>query len=186
MAECVFETGRLLVREFRPEDAERLFAIHSEEAVRKWIPNESYADVEEAEESLLFFAGCTGRNELPYVLAVESRQTGKLIGDTGLNEVEGKPGEVEIGYVISETYSGKGLATELVRAMTEFAVSKFDVRVLYGRVMKGNEASVRVLQKNGYAFVNEEFGAEDDPYGSGMLVYRIEKAPGIKTEREGE
>lgn len=38
--------------------------------------------------------------------------------------------------------------------------------------MRGNIASVRVLEKNGYIFVKEEFGAEDDPYGNGMLVYK--------------
>ena len=31
--------------------------------------------------------------------------------------------------------------------------------------------SVRVLEKNGCRFAEEEFGAEDDPYGNGMLVY---------------
>ena len=40
--------------------------------------------------------------------------------------------------------------------------------------MRGNNASVRVLEKNGYAFATEEFGAEDDPWGNGMLVYRKE------------
>jgi ribosomal-protein-alanine N-acetyltransferase len=59
--------------------------------------------------------------------------------------------------------------------MTAFAVETFHVNVLYGRVMKGNNASVRVLEKNGYRFVTEELGAEDDPYGNGMLVYRKEK-----------
>ena len=29
-------------------------------------------------------------------------------------------------------------------------------------------------KKNGYEFVTEEFGAEDDPYGNGMLVYKKE------------
>jgi [ribosomal protein S5]-alanine N-acetyltransferase len=31
-----------------------------------------------------------------------------------------------------------------------------------------------VLEKNGYDFVREEYGAEDDPYGNGMLVYKRE------------
>ena len=170
--ERILETGRLVVRPFRPEDAERLYEIHAEEGVRRWMPNESYADPEEAKEAALFFADCVRRHCLPYVLAVESAQTGELIGDTGLNEVGGKPGEVEIGYVIGSRFSGKGCATELVGAMTEFAVSEFGIKVLYGRVMHGNEASARVLEKNGYRFVEEEFGAEDDPSGSGMLVYR--------------
>lgn len=47
----------------------------------------------------------------------------------------------------------------------------YGLLVLRFRVMRGNNASVRVLEKNGYIFVEEEFGAEDDPYGNGMLVY---------------
>ncbi len=31
-----------------------------------------------------------------------------------------------------------------------------------------------MLEKAGYIFVNEEMGAEDDPYGNGMLVYKLE------------
>lgn len=166
-----FETEHLRARKFRPDDAQRLYEYHLDEKVRQWMPNESYADIAEAEEAIRFFADCVEREQLPYVLAVELKQTGELIGDTGINEVEGQPGEVEIGYVISDRHSGRGYATELVEAMTAFAVDRFNTKALYGRVMHGNDASARVLQKNGYTFLNEEFGAEDDPYGKGMLVY---------------
>ena len=69
---------------------------------------------------------------------------------------------------------GKGYAAELVEAATRFIASRFGIRVMHGRVVHGNEASARVLEKNGYRFAEEEFGAEDDPYGNGMLVYRKE------------
>ena len=59
--------------------------------------------------------------------------------------------------------------------MTEFAFSKFGVEVIYGRVMHGNQASVRVLEKNGYVYEREEFGAEDDPYNNGMWIYKISR-----------
>ncbi|MBO7600966.1 MAG: GNAT family N-acetyltransferase, partial [Lachnospiraceae bacterium] len=119
---------------------------------------------------------CVDRESLPYVLAIESKLTGELIGDTGINEVEGTKNEIEIGYTICKKYSGQGLATEAVKAMTDYAFSKFDAEIIYGRVMHGNEASVRVIEKNGYEFVKEEFGAEDDPYGKGMLIYKREAA----------
>ena len=154
------------------EDARRLYENHLEEAVKQWIPNESYGDLEETRDAISFYMDRVNRGALPYVLAVEARESGELIGDTGINAVEGCAGEVEIGYVIRPKDSGKGYATELVSAMTEFAVQTFGIRVLYGRVMHGNHASRRVLEKNGYAFVREEQGAEDDPYGKGMLVYR--------------
>lgn len=139
---------------------------------KKWIPNESYADIEETQGAINFYVDCVKNDHLPYVLAVELKETGELIGDTGINEVEGGLNEVEIGYGICKKYSGKGYATELLKAMTEFSVETFGIDVLYGRVMYGNNASVRVLEKNGYEFVKKEFGAEDDPYGNGMLIYK--------------
>ena len=172
--EYAFETERLRARIFGTEDAENLYRIHLDDEVRKWIPGESYADLEEAQEATAFFAGCAAQMKLPYVLAVELKQTGELIGDTGINEVEGKPEELEIGFVIRLESRGKGYATELLKAMTAYAVGAFPVNVLYGRVMRGNDASVRVLEKNGYSFVTEETEAEDDPYGHGMLVFRKE------------
>lgn len=166
-----FETERLRVRAFTPEDALRLYENHLEDEVKKWLPNESYQDLEEAQAAVCFFRDCVCKKRLPYVLAVVSKETGELIGDAGMNEVEGRAGEVEVGFSICRAHAGKGYATELLAAMTQYCLSSFDVKVLYGRVMRGNDASVRVLEKNGYAYVREEFGAEDDPYGCGMLVY---------------
>ena len=172
--EYIFETERLRARKFETEDAENLYRIHLDEEVKKWIPGETYEDAEEARETAEYFADCVTRKELPYVLAVELKETGELIGDTGVNEVEGKPEEVEIGFVIRREARNKGYATELLKAMTAYAAGAFQAGVLYGRVMKGNDASVRVLEKNGYSFVTEETGAEDDPYGNGMLVFKKE------------
>ena len=171
----IIETERLSVRKFRPEDAARLYEIHTEESVKKWIPNESYTDIEECREAIGFYMDHVNAGSLPYVLAVILKEDGSLIGDTGVNAVEGRIDEVEIGYIISEAYSGKGYGAELLAAMTEYVFTSFRPEVLYGRVIKGNAASIRVLEKSGYTFLKEEFGAEDDPYGRGMLVY-IKKA----------
>ncbi len=168
----IFETEHLGIRKFKLEDAEHLYTNHLEEEVKKWIPNESYADMEETIGAIQFYVDCVNNKHLPYVLAVELKETGELIGDTGVNEVEGNSSEVEIGYGICKKYSGNGYATELLHAMTRFIKDTFDIKVLYGRVMHGNNASVKVLQKCGYQYVTEEFGAEDDPYGNGMLIFK--------------
>ncbi|HKM03044.1 MAG TPA: GNAT family N-acetyltransferase [Lachnospiraceae bacterium] len=172
--EYIFETENLRIRKFKYEDARCLYENHLEEEVRKWIPNESYADIEESQGAIKFYVDCVNKKHLPYVLAVELKETSELIGDTGVNEVEGNPNEVEIGYGVCKKYSGKGYATELVKAMTKYIVETFGINVLYGRVMHGNNASMRVLEKNGYKFFKEEFGAEDDTYGNGMMIYKKE------------
>ena len=169
-----FETERILARKLEPEDAAQLYQNHTEAKVKKWFPNESYADLNEAKDAIQFFGDCVDNDHLPFVLAVQLKETGELIGNTGVSEVEGQPEAVEIGYQICEKYSGRGLATEVLSAMTEFSFAKFNATISYGRVVHGNAASARVLEKAGYMFVNEEQGAEDDPYGNGMLVYKRE------------
>jgi len=169
-----FETEHLRARRFAADDAQPLYKYHLEENVKRWIPNESYADIEEAQRAIDYYIGCVSNRHLPYVLADELKETGELIGDTGINEVEGQGSKVEIGYVISGKYSGRGLATELLNAMTEFVFSSFETDVIYARVLRGNYASTRVLEKNGYVFVEEELGAEDDPYGNGVLIFKKE------------
>ena len=172
--EIMFETEHLTVRKFMDGDARKLYENHADDEVRKWFPNECYADPEEALEAIRFYADCVDRESLPYVLGVELKETGELIGDTGISEVEGKPDETEIGYCIGQQYRGKGYASELLDAISGFVASRFGVRTIWGRVVHGNGASAKVLEKNGYTFVKEEFGAEDDPYGNGMLVYKKE------------
>ncbi len=168
----LFETERLVIRKFRTEDARQLYENHMDEEVGKWFPNECYADLEEAREAIGFYADCVDHGHLPFVLAAELKETGELIGDTGISEVDGKPDETEIGYCIGQKHRGKGYAAELLRAMSGFAASRFGIGVIWGRVVHGNEASAKVLEKSGYTFVREEFGAEDDPYGRGMLIYK--------------
>ena len=172
--EIMFETERLILRRLREEDARELYENHLDDEVRKWFPNECYADAEEARDAIRYFTGCVDHGILPFVLGAELKETGELIGDTGISEVEGRPDEAEIGYCIGRQFRGKGYAGELLNEISCCAAARFGIRTVYGRVVHGNAASVKVLEKNGYRFVREEFGAEDDPYGNGMLVYRKE------------
>lgn len=169
--EYLFETEHLKVRAFGPSDAPDLYQIHLDEEVKKWFPNESYADIDEAAQAIRFYADCVHHQHLPYVLAVVLKSTGELIGDAGGNQAEEDAGEIEIGYVICKKYRGKGYATELVKAMTVYIAETFAIHTLYGRVMYGNQASARVLEKSGYAFVRQEWTVEDGPSGHQTLVY---------------
>ena len=171
----MLETDRLILRPFLPTDAPELYAIHQESSVAQWIPNESYQDPEEALDAIRFFADRVTGDTLPYVLAVQLKESGELIGDTGINPVEGDPEAVEIGFVIGEKYRSMGYATEAVTAMTAFAFDRWGFSALEGRVLEGNRASQRVLEKSGFFFLEQKFGEADDPYGKGMLIYQKNK-----------
>ncbi len=57
---------------------------------------------------------------------------------------------VEIGYWLGEEFWGRGVMTEAVQAVTEYAFSSFDLCRIYAGVFEGNLASMKVLEKAGY------------------------------------
>ncbi len=63
--EYIFETEHLKIRKFGLDDAQCLYKNHLEEEVKKWIPNESYADIEETKEAINFYIDCVNNQHLP-------------------------------------------------------------------------------------------------------------------------
>lgn len=72
------------------------------------------------------------------------------IGFTPQHDVERR--SAEIGYWLGEPFWGRGIATEALIAVTEYAFANFDLCRLYAHVFDWNAASARVLEKAGYKF----------------------------------
>ena len=58
----------------------------------------------------------------------------------------------EIGYWLGEEFWGRGIVTEAVCAVTDYAFATFDLCRVYAGVFEWNPASIRVLEKAGYQF----------------------------------
>jgi ribosomal-protein-alanine N-acetyltransferase len=56
----------------------------------------------------------------------------------------------EIGYWLGEEYWGRGIVTEAVCAVTEYAFGTFDLCRVFAGVFEWNPGSMRVLEKAGY------------------------------------
>ena len=74
-----------------------------------------------------------------------------VIGGIGLHlQSDVHRRSAEIGYWLGEPYWNRGITSQAVAAMTDFAFANFPVVRLYAHVFEGNPASERVLQKAGY------------------------------------
>jgi RimJ/RimL family protein N-acetyltransferase len=58
----------------------------------------------------------------------------------------------EIGYWLGEDYWGRGIVTQAVGAVTDYAFANFKLCRIYAEVFEWNPASMRVLEKAGYQF----------------------------------
>lgn len=80
-------------------------------------------------------------------------------------------GRVEIGYWIGREFWGKGIAT---RALGAF-LHELTTRPLYANAAAHNVASIRVLEKCGFAISDEVLEASDDPDdGIAMVTLKLE------------
>jgi RimJ/RimL family protein N-acetyltransferase len=97
-----------------------------------------------------FFNVVVGREpETSFAIEVN----GKAVGGIGFSPLEDEEyRSAEIGYWLGEEFWGRGITTEVLIAVTEYAFSQFDLSRLYAHVFEWNVASARVLEKAGYEF----------------------------------
>jgi RimJ/RimL family protein N-acetyltransferase len=57
----------------------------------------------------------------------------------------------EVGFWLAEPFWGRGIMTEAVLAITRLAFERHDICRVYAEVFEWNVASMRVLEKAGYA-----------------------------------
>jgi [ribosomal protein S5]-alanine N-acetyltransferase len=174
----VISTSRLLLRAFSLDDVPKLFAMSVEDGMRRWIPDQVYRDEQHAEQVCRALMDLTAKDPdprtRPYVLGLELRETGSLIGHVGLSAARES---VEIGYAIEQRLHGTGLATEAVTATSRWAVNDLGLPEVLGIVEADNIASCRVLEKSGFVR-----SGEDIKTVAGLprtrLIYRYAAATG--------
>lgn len=88
--------------------------------------------------------------------AVILRSTGELVGDCGLirTVVEGQP-EVELGWIVSRSHRGEGIATEAAAAWRDYALGTLGLDRIVSMVSATNVSSRRVAEKLGMTVERE-------------------------------
>ena len=95
--------------------------------------------------------------------------TGALIGDGGLHPLGGVGPDVELGYTLARSAWGKGYATELGRALVQYAFETLGVARVVAQVEPANTASRHVLAKLGMTEREQRTA-----YGRPHLLYAVE------------
>ena len=94
---------------------------------------------------------------------------GKLIGSIS---VEKKDDDAEIGYMILNEYTNKGIGTEAVKQICPIAFKILSLEQITANVFQLNIASIRVLLKNGFKYKGAIPNAViKDGYVYDLLIY---------------
>jgi ribosomal-protein-alanine N-acetyltransferase len=181
----------LTLRPFREQDAKALHRILAEDGILRFFPNPYPPSLDRVQNLIA--------SQLKHWVehgfgwwAVETRNRQALIGWNGLQCLPDTQ-EIEIGYLLSKAFWGKGLATEAATAGLRFGFENLELESIVGVVHPENAASQRVLQRIGMSFVNEAeyFGMKVHRYAVDESSFRKQRGwapyPGAAaTDREGD
>jgi len=145
------ETERLILRPFVLEDIDDFYEYCSQETVG---PNAGWAKHDSKEHSLKILSGFVEKGD---VLAVCLKSVAnKVVGSVGLHEKTDESGAnyYEIGYVLSTLFEGKGIMTEAVKRVLEYAFTDLKVPRIYVCHFIENNRSRRVIEKCGFTFID--------------------------------
>jgi ribosomal-protein-alanine N-acetyltransferase len=138
------ETHRLIVRPFRPDDWQGLFAYLSLPETYVFEPGEPI-DAEQAR------ALAEDRPRGSGFWAVELRAEQRMVGHLSFQQIE--PADLrtyELGYIFNPRAQRHGYATEAARGLIGHASAAMDAHRVIANCNPANVASCRVLEKIGF------------------------------------
>jgi RimJ/RimL family protein N-acetyltransferase len=155
-------TQRLVLRSFVQSDLDDLALIFQDESVNRYLYSAPRTR-EQAQEVLEMRLSENGATQAENVLhvAIELRESQRLIGDFMLRWHDDEHHQGEMGGSLNPGFHGQGYAPEIYGALLELAFNRYGLHRVVGRCDARNAPSIRSLEKVGLRqeahFVENEF-----------------------------
>ena len=163
----IFETGRLVIRQFTEDDKEIFFLLNGNEAVVRYI--RPVKTREECDQFLAIVIAAADENHLYGRWAVHEKGSGEFVGSFAIIPAENTD-KMQMGYALLPEHWNKGFATELTTEGLKYTFRQTPLEIIYGYTEKQNTASQKVLLKCGFQYNEEKTEA-----GKEIVEFLLEK-----------
>jgi len=147
----IFETDRLIVRQFTINDAYEFFLVNGDEEVVRYI--RPVKTREECDVFLHEIIKYSEENPLFGRWAVYEKNSGSFVGSFAAIPIKDTD-KMQLGYALLREMRGKGYATELTKKGIEYFFEKTTYPVVYAQTEPENISSMKVLLRCGFTECN--------------------------------
>jgi len=158
------KTSRLLLRPYRPEDKQQVFAVLSCKVISDMTQRIPYPCTMEYVEHWMDWARSGRQAGNACEFGLFELDGGAYVGNCGLCEIYRRNYQGSVVFFIHPGRWGQGYATEALRAVLDFGFAQAGLERIRGRCFSENAASRRVMEKAGLSF---EGVARHDIYKDG-------------------
>ena len=161
------ETAHTRLRPFRLDDVDALFQITNQKDTFRYFPNPAPWSYEKTEKFIRDQLAHWEQHDFGW-WGVEPLGNSELIGWNGLQFLP-DTNEVEVGYLISGKFRGRGWTTEGTIASLKFGFETIGIQSIIAIVHPENIPSQRVALKSGLLLVDR-----NNYFGMDCFRYRID------------
>ncbi|WP_317178764.1 GNAT family N-acetyltransferase [Lelliottia amnigena] len=160
-------TPRLLLTPFEPSDWAFFRSLREDRDIMRFM-----ASIASEKETRRVFAA---RLTAQHTFVIRAHDDDTPLGDIGLQVSTQFREEADIGYTVIPQAQGRGIASEALRAVCDYAFNLVGVKAVNAYVLADNVGSVRVLEKTGFVRTQVlEKAYEIDGVKFDDWVYRLE------------
>ena len=144
----IFETERLIVRQFTEDDKDNFFLLSGNATVMQYI--RAVSTKEESDKFLLENIAAYEKNPHGGRWAVIEKEKNLFAGSFAIIPIPSQPEKIQLGYSLLPENWDRGFATELTRAGLDYFMNNYSLSEIYGVTEVPNIVSQKVLLKAGF------------------------------------
>jgi ribosomal-protein-alanine N-acetyltransferase len=164
-------TERLLLRSIDNSDVALIYKLHSDPAVNKFVGRDNSSSLKKAEDYIIKIQNLVEKNECLY-WAISLKENNDLIGSICLWNFDLENETVEIGYEMLSEFQGRGIMSEAVKKVIEYAFEIMKAKVITAFPSSDNVDSVTVLKKLNFELDNKTYTNSHENVEN-MLTYTL-------------
>lgn len=165
MGTNTIETERLILRQFKDEDAEPMYRNWaSNPEVTKYLTWTTHSRIEISKEVVSSWIEKYSDKKF-YQWCIELKSIGEVIGSISVVDYKEYIYTVEIGYCIGKEFWNKGYTTEAFRALIDFFFNEVEVKRVEARHDPNNISSGKVMLKCGLRYEGTRIRADKNNTG---------------------
>ncbi|KWX72229.1 acetyltransferase [Paenibacillus riograndensis] len=147
-----FTSSRLLIRAAQWGDGAAVNeAVHESLAeLRPWMPWAQIAPTAEESEAIIRRSHLQFLERKDLRLLLFNKETGQLVGSSGLHRIDWQTRKFEIGYWVRTSCSRQGYISEAVTAIADYAIRELGANRIEIRCDSRNTQSARVAERLGF------------------------------------
>ncbi|MFI3213229.1 MAG: GNAT family N-acetyltransferase, partial [Eubacteriales bacterium] len=139
-------TERLKIRLLEEKDADFIVKMRNQKNIIRYFLSPHGIT---KEEHLQWFQTKYLVDNTYWKYIVEERNTGNLIGNIGIRDIDVEKSQAEVEYMFLEEYQGKGYACEAVAGLCNYATEQWGIKNFTAVIHVENKSSEKLVENLG-------------------------------------